>query len=75
MKKRPGIIPGLFLSYRESLPAQISSMFAKRFFNAQKLIVFGYSVAAAWGTGFDLTGMNCYGQIRNCSILRFSGTV
>ena len=48
---------------------------AQLLFDADKLVVLGHTVGTAHRTCFDLTGVSCYGNISNCSILGFTRTM
>src|SRR5690625_5306619 len=48
---------------------------AECFFNAKQLVVFSDTVRAAEASGFDLTGVQCDGEIRDGGVFGFTRAV
>ena len=60
---------------KESVAAGVMGNAAKLFFDSQKLIVLRHAVGTAGCAGFDLSGVEGYGEVGNGGVFSFAGAM
>src|SRR5262245_15183933 len=63
------------LSAREDFHSRILGFAAKLFFDSQQLVVLADAVGSTRGSGLDLPGVECHGEIGNKGVFGFPGSV